>query len=109
MNRTTSLDFTSLSMNCSMLMVSSVPFRDRGLQSERVQRAAHGTLQRSIDQLMLLHTRLAAEALGHDRGGIMIAVAGEVADGHLRIRDRGFDQFLLIPGIQRPGRLAAGR
>ena len=40
----------------------------RGLQGERVQHAAHLALERLVDELVLLHPRLAPE-----RGGITVA------------------------------------
>src|SRR5688572_6303588 len=49
--------------------------RHTGLQSERVQLAAHLGLERLVDDLMLLHPRLAAEAFGDDSGGIVVSVA----------------------------------
>jgi hypothetical protein len=50
------------------------------LQGQRVQRSAHGTLQGSIDHLVLLYPAFSAKTLGDDRGGIMVAVAGEIAN-----------------------------
>src|SRR5262245_34121719 len=41
--------------------------RRRGLQRQRVELAAHLPLQGLVDQLMLLHARLAAEGLGDHR------------------------------------------
>src|SRR4051812_30095884 len=95
MNSTTSLPFTSFSMNCSIAIVGvlcarspparsaescsdiyvahgprtaqSLKFpalgrvRHAGLQRQGVQFAAHLTLQRLIDQLVLLHPGFAAE------------------------------------------------
>src|SRR5882724_80454 len=111
MNSTTSLDFTSLSMNCSMLMVSSYACSRRGgqilapnvaqdsadsqrasvrnprLQRQRMERTAHLALQRFIYDLVLLHARLAAERGGDHGCGIMVAVAGEIADRHVGVRN----------------------
>ena len=61
--------------------------RCAGLQRERVQRPAHVAFQRLVDHLVLLHAAFAAKALGHDLGGIVVAVAGEVADRHLGVGD----------------------
>ena len=41
--------------------------------------AAHVALQRLVDHLVLLDAALAAEALRDDLGGIMVAVAGQIA------------------------------
>src|SRR5262245_39835626 len=65
-----------------------------GLQRQRVQRAAHLSAQRVIDHLMLLHPRFAAERGGDHGRRIVIAIAGEVADRHLRVRDLALDQPL---------------
>src|SRR5262249_34381202 len=75
--------------------------RHAGLQRERVQDAAHLALERRIDQLMLLHARLAAEALGNDRRGVVVAVAGKIADRHLGVRDARLDQALDLAGVHR--------
>src|SRR5947209_3036576 len=56
--------------------------------------AAHLAAERLIDELVLLHPRLAAERFGDDGCGIMVAVAGEVANRHLGVRDPGLDQPL---------------
>src|SRR5438132_2775315 len=57
--------------------------RRAGLQGERVQLAAHLGLERFVDNLVLLHPRLAAEGLGEHGRRIVVAVAGEIADRHL--------------------------
>src|SRR5262245_7593989 len=75
--------------------------RHAGLQRERVQDAAHLALQRGVDQLMLLHARLAAKARRDDGRGVMVAVAGEVADRHLGVRDARLDQALNLAGVHR--------
>src|ERR1700733_5953409 len=56
--------------------------------------AAHFALERLVDDLVLLHPRLAAERLGNDGGGVMVAVAGEIADRHLGVRKPRPDQPL---------------
>ena len=66
-------------------------------------------LQRLIDQLVLLHAGFAAKALGDHGRGIMVAVAGEVADRHLRVRDAALDQPLDFVGIHRHGPRPPGR
>ena len=52
-----------------------------------MQFAAHVAPQRLVDHLMLLDARLAAEALRDDLGGIMVAVARQIADRHVGIGD----------------------
>src|SRR6202165_2193627 len=79
------------------------PLRDPGLERQRVERAAHLPLQGLVDQLMLLHPRLAAEGFGDHGGGIMIAVAGEVANGDLGVRDAALDQPLDLARVHRHG------
>src|ERR1035437_874368 len=49
-------------------------FRRGGLQGQRVQHAAHLCFERLIDQLVLLHPRLALERGGNHRGRVMVAV-----------------------------------
>src|SRR4249920_1091904 len=51
-----------------------------GLQGKRVELAAHLGLERLVDDLVLLHARLAAEGFGDDRCGVVVAVAGKIAD-----------------------------
>src|SRR4029453_6124562 len=77
--------------------------RRAGLQRERVQLAAHFGLERLIDDLVLLHPRFAAERFGKHGGGVMVAVAGEVADGHLGIGNTPLDQTLDPAPIHRHG------
>jgi len=52
-----------------------------------VQLAAHPALQRRIDELMLLDARQARERLGDDAGLIVVAVAGQVVDLDLGVRE----------------------
>src|SRR5262249_21272855 len=56
--------------------------RHAGLQRERVEDAAHLALERGIDELMLLHARLAAEARRDHRRSIVVAISREIADRH---------------------------
>src|SRR6185437_11278001 len=58
-------------------------------------------LERLIHELMLLHPRLALEGGGNHRGRIMVAVAGEVADGHHCVGKARLDQSLDFTGIHR--------
>ena len=61
-------------------------FGSRGLQGEGVQFAAHPAAQRGIDHLVLLHAGHAAELLGDDGRGVVVAVARQVFDGDVRVR-----------------------
>src|SRR5271156_6867501 len=66
-----------------------------GLQSERMQLAAHLGFKGFIDDLVLLDAGFAPESLRDDRRRIMVAVAGKIADRHFGIRyshpDQSFD------------------
>src|SRR5436190_10452688 len=74
-------------------------FRHTSLQRQGVQRATHLALQGLVNDLMLLNPGLAAEGFRDHGRGIMIAIAGQVADGHLRIRDTALDQPLDVSGV----------
>src|SRR5262249_34960989 len=63
-----------------------------GGQRKSVQHATHAALQRLVDQLVLLDAGLAGELLGDHVGGEMIAVAGEVPDGDLRVGKARLDE-----------------
>ena len=68
--------------------------RRAGLQRQRMQLAAHLGLERLVDDLVLLHPRLAAEALRQHRRRIVVAIAGQVANCHLGVGDARLDQAL---------------
>ena len=51
--------------------------------------AAHFALQGVIDELVLLDPRLAPEGLGDHGGRIVVAIAGEIADRDLGVREFG--------------------
>ena len=57
-----------------------------------MQFAAHAALEGGIDHLVLLHAGFALEGSGDDVGGVVIAVAGEVADGDDRIGQGFLDE-----------------
>ena len=54
----------------------------------------HTAFEGTVDQLMLGHPGFARKGLRHHMGGIMIAVAGQVLDGHLCIGQGVLDQAL---------------
>jgi hypothetical protein len=45
-----------------------------------MKHAAHLILQGGVDDLVLLHPRLAAKGLGNDLGRMMVAVAREILE-----------------------------
>ena len=57
-------------------------------------RAVHLALERGVDGALLLDAVQAAEALVHDLGGVVVAVAGEVGDGDARVGEGFADQIL---------------
>ena len=61
----------------------------------------HAAAKRLIDALMLLHTRLAAEALRHHPRLIMVAVAGQIDDLDPRVGNPLADQALDLGGGHR--------
>src|SRR4249920_132783 len=85
----------------------NLALRRAGLQGERVQLTAHFGLERRIDELVLLHPRLAAEGLGDHGGGIVIAVPRQIADGDLSVRDVIPDPPLDLVRAHRHDRLRA--
>jgi hypothetical protein len=78
---------------------AGISIRCRGLQGKSVQDAAHIALQRLIDHLVLLHTALAAEGFRDDFGGVVIAVACQIADRYLGTGNPGFDHVFDIAGF----------
>src|SRR5437763_2217171 len=117
MNSTTSLLFTSLSMNWLMAMAFSfraqvvrtvvltlkLRFRQPSLHGKDVQRTPHLALQGVVNKLVLLNPRFAAKAFRQHGRGIMVAVAGEVPDRDLGIGNTGLDQRFDVIGIHRHG------
>ncbi|MDA4629741.1 hypothetical protein NZA98_01190, partial [Escherichia coli] len=64
-----------------------------------MQDAPHIALERIIDHLVLLNARLAAKTLGDDFRGIVITIACQIANGHLRVRNRVLDHFLDVARV----------
>ena len=58
-------------------------------------------LQRGIDDLVLPDARDAAELLADDGGGVVVAVARQILDGHARVGQGGLDQRLDLAGRHR--------
>src|ERR1700728_4929044 len=71
-------------------------FRRAGLQSERVELAAHFALQSVVDDLVLLHPGFPAKGLGDDGRGVVVAVTGKIANRHLCVWDASPDKSLDI-------------
>ena len=61
-----------------------------------MQLAAHLALERIIDDLVLLHPGFAAKCLGQHGGGVVVAIAGEIADRDLCVGNPHLDQALDI-------------
>src|SRR5258706_15798974 len=113
MKSSTSFSARSLAMrSCVGLSFIGVPFElelragspsvkprglilDRSLQRERVQLPTHAPRKRVVNHLMLLDAGLALEGARNHHGGVMIAIAGKIGDGDVRVRqsraDRQFD------------------
>ena len=68
-----------------------------------MQLAAHPAAQRLVDELVLLQPRLAAKRLGDDVGAVVVAVAGQILDPHLRVGQALLDQPLDVGGAHRHG------
>ena len=64
----------------------SGPLRHGG-QFEGMQLAAHAAAQRPIDHLVLLDPGFAGEGRRNDRGGVMVAVAAQILDRDLGVRE----------------------
>src|SRR5579871_5182361 len=75
---------------------TGLTLRRPGLQRERMQLAAHLGLERLVNQLVLLDPGFAAEAFRDHRRRIMIAIACEVADRDLGVRQMRPDQAFYI-------------
>src|ERR1700752_3873753 len=87
-----------------MLSISIPRFRDSqlrklssilggtGLQGERMKFVAHPAAQCLIHHLMLLDPSLAAKGAGNDMRRIMIAIAAQVLDRDLSVRQAFLDQ-----------------
>src|ERR1035437_9876041 len=59
-----------------------------------MQFAPHAAAQGGVDDLVLPDAGEAAELLGHDGRSIVVAIAGQILDGHACIRQRLPDQRL---------------
>src|SRR6202171_4971739 len=75
--------------------------RHAGLQRQRVKYSAHLSLQRLIDDLVLLDAGFAAERLRDHGRRIVVAIAGQIADRHLGVRYSRLDHRFDIAGVHR--------
>src|ERR1700676_2196465 len=80
---------------------AGLALRYPGLQRQRVQHPAHLALQRLVDDLVLLDPGFAAERLRNHGRGIVVAIAGQIADRHLGIGYRRLDHRFDIVGVHR--------
>src|SRR3954470_2955387 len=94
MNRTTSFELTISSRRALVSVIGKFLIGGGGGQLERVELSPHPPAERFVDALVLADPRQAAEALGDDAGGIMVAVAGQVGDLDPRVGNGGADQLL---------------
>src|SRR5512139_1148270 len=107
MNRTTSSALTISSIRWLASLISSLLFRHRRRQLQRVERAAHPPAERLIDRLVLLDPRQAPEALRNDARRIMVPVAGKIDDLDARVGDPLADQSLDILRRHRHDRISS--
>src|SRR5262249_18823302 len=93
MKSTTSFDLT---MSAIRLWASLTDYllRHRGFELQCVKLTPYSTPERGIDRLMLPDPVHSREAPAHHPRRIMIAVAGEVANGHVGVGNGGFDHRL---------------
>src|SRR5579862_3194238 len=112
MNSTTGLAAISLRMRSktgfSSDMVTGFLFSDRlGGEGQRMQLAAHPRTQRRVDELMLLHTAASLELGGAHMGGVVVAVAAQILDRDLRVRQTLADQALDRRRVHRHGDISS--
>src|SRR3954447_6953517 len=94
MNRTMSFCLTMSSMRLVALVTDSLRVRHCGFELQCVKLTPNAPPERGIDGLMLLDAAEPGEALADHARGIMVAVAGEIADGHVGVRDGHLDECL---------------
>src|SRR3954454_23949802 len=94
MNRTISLCLTMSSMRLVALVTDSLRVRHCGFELQCVKLTPNARPERGIDGLMLLDAAEAGEALADDARSVMVAVAGEIADAHVGVRDGYLDEGL---------------
>src|SRR2546423_4842395 len=99
MNRTISFDLTISTMRVWASLTGCLRIRHCGLELQCVKLSPYSPPERGIDRLVLLDPAHSGKAPAHHARRIMVAVAGEVADRHLGLRNGRLDQPLdLAPG-----------
>src|SRR6185295_8400258 len=94
MNRTMSFCFTMSSMRLVASVTDSLRVRHCGFELQCVKLTPNTPAERGIDGLMLPDAAQPGEAVADDARGIMVAVPGKVADGHLGVGDGRLDECL---------------
>src|SRR3954471_4077007 len=107
MKSTTSFDLTMSPMRLWASVTFNLHIRHCGFELQCVKLSPYAPPERGIDCLMLLDAAHSGEAAAYHARGIMVPVAGEVADGDLGIRDRRLDQFFDVAGRHRHQRFEA--
>src|SRR3954469_3225941 len=91
MNSTISSFLTRSAMRAVGSLTGCLRVRHRGFELQCVKLTSDAPPKRGIDGLMLLDPAQSGEAAADDARRIMVAVAGEVADRHLGVRNSGLD------------------
>src|SRR5438067_8376957 len=94
MNSTMSLLFTSSSIRVVASLTGRLRFRHCGFELQCVKLSPYSPPKRGIDRLMLFDAAQPGETAAHDASGIMVAVAGQIADLDFGVRNGRFDQPL---------------
>src|SRR5438309_3039265 len=94
MNRTISFFPTISAMRDWESLTVGLRLRHCGFELQCVKLSPYTPRKRGINGLMLLDAAHSLEAAASDTRGIMVTVAGEIADGHFGVRDRRLDQPL---------------
>src|SRR5438067_2941267 len=94
MNRTMSFDFTMSAMRACGSLTGCLRIRHCGFELQCVKLSPYSPPERGIDRLMLFDAAQPGETAAHDASGIMVAVAGQIADLDFGVRNGRFDQPL---------------
>src|SRR4051812_47194657 len=87
MKRRISLPFTMSPMRVWASLTGRLRIRHCGFELQCVKLTPYSPPQCGIDRLVLLDPAQPGEAAAYHAGGIMVTVAGEVANGHLGVGD----------------------
>src|SRR5207248_4444055 len=94
MNSTISLLFTSSSIRVLASLTGRLRVRHCGFELQCVKLSPYSPPKRGIDCLVLPDPAHPGEAAAHNARGIMVAVAGKIADFDLGVRNGRLDQPL---------------